>query len=775
MRKIISVAVLLFLFQNAMAQNANISGRVMDQSAQQPLPGVSVIVDNSTLGTTTDADGNFSLAVPMGKHSIQFSMVGMKEKKVDVDLQENENKILIIILEENAKELGLVVVSASKFEQKLEEVTVSMNVIKPSAVETRNITSMDDMLDQSPSVSVIDGQANIRGGSGWSYGAGSRVLILVDDLPMLTADAGDAKWSFLPVENLEQIEVIKGASSALYGSSALNGVINVRTAYPKSTPLTNINVYSGFYDSNQKIKLNDTTYDVNWAGSIPQHISGINFLHTRQIKNLDLVVGGHMLIDEGYRQGEYEDRGRINFNLRYRFKHIEGLSCGMNVNTQLANGTTFFIWQNDTTGAYRPYGGTGEGTTLSSYTTHRTNLDPFITYVTAKGSAHKIRTRFFRTNNENNTNQESIADLYYGEYQYQKKFSEQFTVTGGFVATASKIKSGLYNDHEGTNYAGYLQADIKFFHRLILSMGGRVEKNKVDSASDPVTPVFRAGINYKLFENTHLRASYGQGYRYPSVAEKYIRTQVSLLNIYPNDSLQSEKGFSTEVGIMQGLQLGSWKGFFDAAAFYSEYTHMIEFTYSQWGFEQNPPTSDIGFKALNIGSTRIKGFDLALMGEGQIGIFKTFISTGYTYIVPEVTEYDSAYIKAQYSIDPYAYLGSDSSNFLKYRSSHMFKGDIEISAKRFSLGIGARYNSFMKNIDKLFVSVLGNFISPGVKHYRESRTKGDLVFDARLSFQVATNVKLSLVVKNVFNYIYMQRPTDMQAPRTFTGMVTVAF
>jgi len=386
MRKIISVAVLLFLFQNAMAQNANISGRVMDQSAQQPLPGVSVIVDNSTLGTTTDADGNYSLAVPMGKHSIQFSMVGMKEKKVDVDLQENENKILIIILEENAKELGLVVVSASKFEQKLEEVTVSMNVIKPSAVETRNITSMDDMLDQSPSVSVIDGQANIRGGSGWSYGAGSRVLILVDDLPMLTADAGDAKWSFLPVENLEQIEVIKGASSALYGSSALNGVINVRTAYPKSTPMTNINVYSGFYDANQKIKLNDTTYDVNWAGSIPQHISGINFLHSRQIKNLDLVVGGHMLIDEGYRQGEYEDRGRINFNLRYRFKHVEGLSCGMNVNTQLANGTTFFIWQNDTTGAYRPYGGTGEGTTLSSYTTHRTNLDPFITYVTAKGS-----------------------------------------------------------------------------------------------------------------------------------------------------------------------------------------------------------------------------------------------------------------------------------------------------------------------------------------------------------------------------------------------------
>ena len=136
--------------------------------------------------------------------------------------------------------------------------------------EVKNTTSLDKLLEQAPSVSIIDGQANIRGGSGWSYGAGSRVLILVDDLPQLTADAGDAKWSFLPVENLEQIEIIKGASSALYGSSAMNGVINIRTAYPKSTPQTRINVFSGFYDTNQKMTLGDTTYNLNWSGKIPQ-------------------------------------------------------------------------------------------------------------------------------------------------------------------------------------------------------------------------------------------------------------------------------------------------------------------------------------------------------------------------------------------------------------------------------------------------------------------------------------------------------------------------
>ena len=160
------------------------------------------------------------------------------------------------------------------------------------------------------------------------------------------------------------------------------------------------------------------------------------------------------------RAGEYEDRARFNTNLRYRFKHIDGLSIGLNFNTQIANGTTFFIWQNDTTGAYLPSGGTGGSTSLSGYITHRTNVDPYITYVTRGGSTHKIRTRYFRTNNENTTNQESIAGFYYGEYQYQKKFSDALSLSGGLVATASKVTSELYRNHSGSGYAEIGRAHV---------------------------------------------------------------------------------------------------------------------------------------------------------------------------------------------------------------------------------------------------------------------------------------------------------------------------
>ena len=139
--------------------------------------------------------------------------------------------------------LDEVVVSAGKYEQKLSDVTVSMEVINPHQLSSQNITSLDMILEKTSGISILDGQPSIRGGSGFSYGAGSRVLMLVDDLPMISGDAGDIKWNYLPVENVNQVEVIKGASSVLYGSSALNGVINLRTRFPGNDPQSEVTVF----------------------------------------------------------------------------------------------------------------------------------------------------------------------------------------------------------------------------------------------------------------------------------------------------------------------------------------------------------------------------------------------------------------------------------------------------------------------------------------------------------------------------------------------------
>lgn len=116
------------------------------------------------------------------------------------------------------------------------------------------------------------------------------------------------------------------------------------------------------------------------------------------------------------------------------------------------------------------------------------------------------------------------------------------------------------------------------------------------------------------------------------------------------------------------------------------------------------------------------------------------------------------------------YRGSDSSDFLKYRFKHLVRFDAELVWKAYSLGANVRYNSFMENIDRIFVTGLFDFAFPpglGIGHYRKFRNKGDPVVDLRAGWQASKHFRASVVVKNVFDYVYMARPADMQPPRVW--------
>jgi outer membrane cobalamin receptor len=748
MRLSIVFFLLLWCCQS-LAQQATVSGTVTQASTGEKLLGVIVLTD-TTPAAVTDANAFYQLTLASGSHQLTFKLLGFESKTISVVVTENETKTVNVSLSPSAKELGTVVVSAGRFEQRLEDVTVSMNVIKPHLIESTNVIIMDDFMGQIPGVNVTDGQVNIRGGSGWSYGAGSRVLVLVDDMPLLAADAGDVKWNFIPVENLEQIEVIKGAASALFGSSALNGVINFRTAYPKSTPVTKVILYTGFYDTPSRKEL-------KWWGDNHQMTAGYSIFHSEQLKQNDIVVAANYLRDDGFRMGEDEEHFRFNTSYRHRFKKAEGLSAGLRTNSAYTHSGIFFLWANDSTGALIPLGGLDTATTtLSISNTTRHSVDPFISYVGKNGTSHKLNTRYFTTISKNNTNQASTASLYFAEYQFQKKIKDAATLTAGIADSYSDVVSELYSNHHGNNLAAFIQADARY-KKFSISLGGRIERSRIDTVEGDWTPVIRSGLNFHLFKETYLRASYGQGYRFPSIAEKYISTEVGGVRIYPNDTLNSETGWSAELGIMQAIKIGGWKGYFDVAVFQNEYKDMMEFVFDQWG----PPASPmfgLGFKSLNIGNTRIKGLEVALSGTGKIGKTNMDVLIGYSYIDPRQTNFDLA-------VDTFR--NSAKTNILKYRYRHLFKGDVEFTIKKFSTGISVRYNSFMENIDKLFE--YGFFTSlPPMKEYRQKHNTGDTVWDFRCAYQVLLNLKTSFLIKNIFNHEYVGRPYDMQPPRTFT-------
>ncbi|HEY4799848.1 MAG TPA: TonB-dependent receptor, partial [Bacteroidia bacterium] len=674
-------------------------------------------------------------------------------------------------------ELGVMVVSAGKFEQKLEEVTVSMDVMKQTLIQNKNSTTMEDVMQQCPGVNILDGQANIRGGSGFSYGAGTRVLVLVDDMPLLTADAGDVKWDFIPIENIEQVEVIKGASSALFGSSALNGVINFRTSYPKDTAHTSVSTSTGFYDNPKRKEL------IWWKDQNPIY-SNTSFFHSRQIKNFDLVLGGNAFSDQGYRKLEVTQRYRFNFGTRYRFQKIKGLSVGVNGNYMDTHGGYFILWQSGDS-AYYPQGGS-----VSNYHTTRTTVDPFITYYSPNGSRQSLRTRFYEATNRNNTNQASVSDVWYGEYQYQAHFRKELTITSGVVSTYSEVHSdSMYGNHFSSNVGLFSQLDKKF-DRLILSLGIRGEYFKVDTAETkykvimgkdtttlPIHPVARAGVNYRIASQTHLRASFGQGYRFPSVAEKFISTKVSGLTIYPNPQIQPETGWSAEIAAKQGFKISNFRGYIDLAGFWQEYKNMMEFTFNYWVPPGTPhPTSPLvmypyfGAKSINVGRAQIKGIELTIAGEGRIGQVEISMLGGYTYIKPIDLDWDSAKSGGTYN-----------GNILKYRYEHTAKCDIQADYKKWSFGASVRYNSFMKNIDKSFQTEVANdilptyhshiYILPGLQEYRQLHHTGDVVLDFRMAYALSNTVRASFIVNNILNREYMGRPGDVQPPRTFAFML----
>src|SRR5262249_6471634 len=158
------------------------------------LNGVDVTHDSS--GTVSDEKGNYLLQLTAGNFTLTFSYLGYEKQQKSVSVKSGDTITVNVQLVQVANELNLVVVSASKYEKKITEETVSMEVLKPSFIANTNPIAMDDAVKQCPGVTLIDNQANIRGGSGFAYGAGSRVLGLVDDIPQLTADANDVKWEF---------------------------------------------------------------------------------------------------------------------------------------------------------------------------------------------------------------------------------------------------------------------------------------------------------------------------------------------------------------------------------------------------------------------------------------------------------------------------------------------------------------------------------------------------------------------------------------------------
>jgi outer membrane receptor protein involved in Fe transport len=779
--KLASSLILLFISNLSFGQSS-LKGTIKDSATQEALIGVVVSVD-SNLHTTTDLNGHYKIDVSSGSHTVTFSYITYQDKVVKINATGTETTENVL-LQPVSQGLQMTVVSASLYGKNIEEENVSMQVLKGDVIQNTGMREVDEAMDYVPGVTVVDQQCNIRGGSGWTYGAGSRVLLLVDGLPELTPDASDVIWDFLPMEQIQQIEVIKGASSVLYGSGALDGVINVRTAYPTSTPLTTIGFYQGVY-------ANPSLPDARWwDGTQQPYFNGLSFMHSHKFGQLDLIASGNLQNEVSYEEGANDQRARISLTARYRFKHIDGLMIGVKTNYMYQNNATYLGWNDDTTGILKPLGGdTGSKSTLVKALFRRLVIDPFINYYTPDGSRFTLQARYFLSSNvDYGSDKGSVAQSYYYEFQYQKNFKYHFTLTAGVVESKDLVDAQLYGDRTGSNQAGYLQLEKKIWNNLTLTGGLRYETYKIDSSLQHSPVVFRAGANYKLAKATFLRASYGEGYRFPSIAEKYINTTIGAINIFPNPLIQPETGYSSEIGINQGIKMGKWLGYIDLALFETQYKNLIDFSFGFWPPPGTPPSEDtwlrfLGFQSVNVENALIYGADLSYTAAGKIfGILPAHLIFGFTPIEPINLDQRDSVKKYESSHPGLSSAQKDSlsqTEILNYRSLFSAKLGFEVSYKKLTYGLNVRYNSFMVNMDKIFIgeepppAPPGSEAVPGVAEFRAAHHHGDYIVDMHLAYQTSDNVKVSFIVKNLFNRAYMIRPALLGPPQNFTVQVSI--
>ncbi len=787
---IFAIIACILICAEGYSQSAKLKGRVSDAATKEGLFGVNVMVASESVktGTSTDFDGNYEIALPNGSYKVKYNYIGYANQNYTITIA-GKDIVQDVALAQDAEIIDEVVVTGGKYEQKLQDITVSMEVLKPQMIENKNTYNIESSLNKVPGVDVNNHQPSIRSCTGWSYGAGSRVMILVDEMPLMSADIADAKWNYIPTENISQVEVLKGASSALFGSQALGGVINIRTAYPTSEPMTKINAFFGVYG-------NPPDDRFKWWGKEqnPAYM-GASFLHSQQFGNFDFVLGGNFYKNEGFRDTEYERRARLNTNLRYRFKKVDGLSIGVNANYMLNQISDFFMWNSDTT----PYvSNTMFGGSSAPTQGYRVNVDPFVQYICPKNEdRHSLRTRFFRTLNEisNDTMKNSLGDVWYAEYQYQKSL-EHWKISAGAVENYQVVISNMFNNHYSNEVAAYVQGDARY-GRLKFSLGVRFEYFKVDTSMTktelrfgkdtiniPIKPVARLGVNYQVAEATFLRASFGQGYRFPAVSEKFISMALGAVKVFPNNNLNPETSWSVEVGAKQGYKFGKWKGFADAAVYFQRMYNMMEFGFVVLNSLTGEPYElgqvgdpEMGFQCANVGNADIFGVDLSGVITGPLGNWGELNAmVGYTYNNPKYISDD---------IDPST---STDDKTLKYRYKHSVKADVSLTAKWFEVGFDLVWKSKVKNVDRLFCDerpedeilgdyvVLSGLVLPGYWDYRIRTARQNFWnIDFYVGAKLYKETKLSFHIKNLLNQAYCGRPGDICAPRRFEISISSKF
>ena len=647
----IGFAALLLGGSAAVGQNASISGVILEAGTGHPIRGATVLLTGTPFSSVSNAQGRFDFAkLSAGRYELRVAAMGfLGDSLFEISLAEGERQLLTLELERVSLLLQEVVVTASRIVERSDQSAVSIATLSNREILQRNVTTLDKALLYVPGV-TFNGkeQIDIRGAAGISRGVGSRVLMLLDGHPILSGDGGEVDFGSIPMFDLDRTEIVKGAYSAVYGSNAVGGVVNIITTRINEEPET---VFRGHADA----YLYQPQY--KWAGEMRSAL-GAGVQHSRRFGSIGARVSVGYEGTDGFTENGESTRwtGRVKLMsdpTSRRPWDVYGVFSR-------DNSGEFFTWLS----ADEPY--RVEPSELGDHSIDVKALTGAT--VTPLASANTLirLSPYFNVNSLQNylsVNQNwhrAVKPGFLAQLSWYTRGKHAFTF--GADGSSTWVSSNFLGNPRIVDLAVFAQDEFPIAKRFKGSLGLRLDRHKVDAGTAELALSPKAGLVVRLAPRATVRMSVGGGYRAPSAIEQFVSTYQFGFQVVPNPGLRGERAWSGEIGttvtMLNRVRI-------DGAIFTSYYHDLIG--------PAVVPDQPFVFQFQNVSRARVAGLDFGLNAQ----------------VVPDGVEVQAGYL----------YLSTEDRNAhrpLPYRSRHNLTGTVNLLGGL--AGVDARYRSRVQEV-----------------------------------------------------------------------------
>ncbi|MDQ2179260.1 TonB-dependent receptor [Marinifilum sp. D714] len=609
MQKIYVVAIMLLIpvtFVNA--QNAVLKGVVTQKSNQQTMPGASVYFSGTTTGTATNNKGEYKIKnLSPGDYDLVVSFSGYSRQKQKITIKEGVN-VLNFAMVESKSQLGEIVVTGTGTAHHLKTAPVQTELIGKKAIASSGASDFNElMMSVSPS---FDFNPGTMGGMMTINGLGNDfILVLVDGKRMYGDVGGNTDLNRINPDDVERIEVLKGASSLLYGSDAIAGVVNIITKKSKQK----INISNTSRIREHRTYQQSNTVDLNlgkfsWNGNFNHKRSDGWKLSPFEIDDDELV--------------ETDKRAQYDYN---DFTFAQTLKFRATKKLEVYAGNSFFKKHVKRPTSIYKYGYFYTDKSFEAGAKYLLNKRDYISF---DYNFDQYR-YYYRYNQEYKNYKKSDKDIQNDQrmsnfrMKYVNTISKNNTLTLGADYLKEKMVSEdrLVNGKaDAKTIALYAQEEIKLLKKLQLVAGTRyVKHNEFGSAFTP-----KVSLLYKL-EHFNFRGTYGYGFKAPTVKELYYAYEKRGTLYLGNEDLDPQKSQYSSLGV-------EFHNDFLSASI-TGYINNVDDLIAYETIDLEPGDADNGIKKrrkhYNVEESKSQGIDFLL--NAKLGAGFT-LGGGYSYV-----------------------------------------------------------------------------------------------------------------------------------------------